>query len=104
MLKYYDDIPLEKVTDIGEYIGDEPALFGESALLFVRADGKVLAQFDNPLLVLDGEFVGETWHEFDRSDFMTDDDFRKPPPPPWVVGLALIMIAGALGLVVWTAT
>lgn len=94
MLRYYDDIPLEKVTTIGEYVGNDPALFGECALLFIRADGKVLAHFDNPMLVYDGDFVGDAWHEFERSDFMTDDDIVVETDWSLAVGLGLLFLVG----------
>jgi hypothetical protein len=59
----------------GTYIGIDPALKGETALL--RRDGDsditVLAQFDNMELVTHpGECLYSGWHQFLSSDFKED--------------------------------
>lgn len=61
----------------GTYIGQDPALKGETAL--IRADGEsdrtVLVQFDNMELVTHpGECLYAGWHQFLSSDFQEDEE------------------------------
>ena len=59
----------------GTYIGTDPALKGETALLRHDGDLTVLAQFDNMELVTNpGECLYAGWHQFLRSDFEEDTD------------------------------
>ena len=94
-------IPLKDVTGIGEYVGPDPNLFGEPALVFCLQNGRVLAQFDNESLVIDGEFAGDTWHEFDRKDFLLDSDAAEVKAGFVLAGFAaaivlIILFAGAI--------
>src|ERR1700741_2200937 len=52
----------------GIYIGPDPTLRGERALL-MRGDGCVKAQFDNLKFVVDGG-LGVGWHPFPENYFL----------------------------------
>jgi hypothetical protein len=61
----------------GTYVGDEPRLFGQTALIRFGDLGELLAQFDNLQLSIGGKMMAFGWHTFADRDFELDPSTKE---------------------------
>ena len=86
---------IEEATETGTYVGPDESLLGETALLFYQRGGKVLAQFEDGMVIVNGEYAGDCWHEMPAAYFswyVGSQELMEWPGERWMLVAAIIIL------------